>query len=268
MNRQLKTALAVSALIVATQAAAQITFYEGENFRGRAFTAEKQVNNLERHRFNDRTSSVVVERGRWEVCEDANFGGRCAVLRRGSYDSLTSAGLANSISSVRPIERRRQHDNEVAAPMETPNYAYRQRANERVYEAPVTSVRAVMGAPTERCWVERQQVSEPSRGQPNMGGAVVGAIIGGVLGHQVGGGSGKKIATVGGAVAGGAIGANVGRDGSTTTAQDVRRCENTTSGTPAYWDVTYNFRGRDHQLQMTAPPGTTIAVNGNGEPRQ
>jgi uncharacterized protein YcfJ len=268
MNRQLKTALAVSALIMTTQAAAQITFYEGENFRGRAFTADKQVNNFERHRFNDRSSSVVVERGRWEVCEDANFGGRCAVLRRGSYDSLGASGLGNSISSVRPVTHRRQYDNEVAAPMETPNYAYRQRANERVYDAPVTSVRAVMGTPTERCWVERQQVSEPSRGQPNMGGAVVGALVGGVLGHQVGGGSGKKIATVGGAVAGGVIGANVGRDGSTTSMQDVRRCENTTSGTPAYWDVTYNFRGRDHQLQMSAAPGTTIAVNANGEPRQ
>jgi len=101
-----------------------------------------------------------------------------------------------------------------------------------------------------------------------MAGAAVGALLGGVLGHQVGGGSGKKIATVGGAVAGGVIGANVGRNGSTTSVQDVRRCENTTNGTPAYWDVTYNFRGQDHKLQMTAPPGTTIAVNRNGEPRQ
>ena len=268
MNRQLKTALAVSALIMATQAAAQITFYEGENFRGRAFTADKEVNNFERNGFNDRTSSIVVDRGRWQVCEDANFGGRCAVLRRGSYDSLSESGLGNSISSVRPVNNRRQYDNEVAAPMETPNYAYRRRAHERVYEAPVTSVRAVMGAPTERCWIERQQVSEPARGQPNVGGAVVGALLGGVLGHQVGGGSGKKIATVGGAVAGGVIGANVGRDGTTTSMQDVQRCENTTSGTPAYWDVTYNFRGRDHQLQMSAAPGTTIAVNADGEPRQ
>ena len=88
-----------------------------------------------------------------------------------------------------------------------------------------------------------------------MGGAIAGALIGGVLGHQVGGGSGKDIATVGGAVAGGVIGSNVGRDGSAPRSRDVHRCENTTSGTPAYWDVTYNFRGQDHQMQMTAPPG-------------
>jgi uncharacterized protein YcfJ len=88
------------------------------------------------------------------------------------------------------------------------------------------------------------------------------------LGHQVGGGTGKDLATVGGAVAGGMIGSNVGRSGSMGSTQDVRRCENTTSGTPAYWEVTYNFRGQNHQIQTSTAPGTTIAVNGNGEPRQ
>ena len=268
MKRQIKTALAVSALILATQAMAQITFYEGENFRGRALTTDKQISNFGSNGFNDRASSIVVDRGRWEVCEDSNFRGRCVVLSRGSYDSLNASSMGNNISSVRPADSRRRYDNEVSAPMEQPNYAYRRRANERVFEAPVTSVHAVMGAATERCWVERQQVSEPARGDRNVGGAVVGALIGGVLGHQVGGGTGKDIATVGGAVAGGVIGSNVGRNGSTTGTQDVRRCENTTSGTPAYWDVTYNFRGQAHQVQMSAAPGTTVAVNRDGEPRQ
>ena len=40
------------------------------------------------------------------------------------------------------------------------------------------------------------------------------------------------------------------------------------SGPPDHWDVTYDFRGIEHRLQMSAPPGPTIAVNGNGEPRQ
>lgn len=267
MNRKLKTALAVSALVLATHAAAQITFYQGEGFRGRAFTTSAQVVNLDRNGFNDRTSSVVVERGRWEVCEDAYFRGKCVILRRGSYDSLQRLDMENNISSVRPADRRRQYD-EVEVQMETPNYAYRRRSNEREYEAPVTAVHAVMGAPTERCWIERQQVSEPGRGDRNVGGAIAGALIGGVLGHQIGGGTGKDIATVGGAVAGGVIGSNVGRDGNTYGSRDVQRCQSSVSGTPAYWDVTYNFRGRDHQLQMSAAPGATIAVNGNGEPRQ
>jgi uncharacterized protein YcfJ len=94
-------------------------------------------------------------------------------------------------------------------------------------------------------------------------------LIGGVLGHQVGGGSGKDLATVGGAVAGGVIGSNIGRDNNNNYGtRDVRRCESTTSGTPAYWDVGYRFRGTDHQVQMSAAPGSTIAVNAYGEPRQ
>jgi hypothetical protein len=31
--------------------------------------------------------------------------------------------------------------------------------------------------------------------------------------------------------------------------------------------VTYVFRGLEHRVQMSAPPGATILVNGNGEPR-
>jgi uncharacterized protein YcfJ len=265
MKRQLKIALVASTLLLATQAMAQITFYEGEGFRGRAYSASNAVPNFDRTGFNDRASSIVVDKGRWEVCEHANFQGRCVVLRQGSYNTLSALGLNEAISSVRPAANRRNYDNEVAAPMQTPDYAWRRRANERVYDAPVTSVRAVMGAPTERCWVERQQVN--SGGDRNVGGAIAGALIGGVLGHQVGGGTGKDLATVGGAVAGGVIGSNVGRNGQTTS-QDVRKCENTTSGTPAYWDVTYNFHGQDHRVQMTAPPGNTVAVNRDGEPRQ
>jgi uncharacterized protein YcfJ len=266
MNSKLKAALGLSALVLATQAAAQITFYEGEGFRGRTFAADGPVDDFGRSGFNDRASSVIVDRGSWEVCENSRFEGHCVVLRKGSYDSLRSLGMDNRISSVRPVDQRKSYPREVAAPLTAPNYEYRRRPDERVYDAPVTSVRAVVGPPQQRCWVERQQVE--SRGDPNVGGAVVGAILGGVLGHQVGGGRGQDVATVGGAVAGGAIGANVGRDRYGHPIEtDVRRCETVTSGTPAYWDVTYNFRGIDHRVQMSAPPGATIAVNERGEPR-
>jgi uncharacterized protein YcfJ len=266
MNSKLKTALAVSALIVATQAMAQVTFYEGEGFRGRAFTTTGRIGDFGRNGFNDRVSSVVVDSGRWEVCENARFEGRCVVLRRGNYESLATMGMNNRISSVRPVDANRRYENEVPVPVAEATYDYRRRANERVYDAPVTSVHAVMGAPNEHCWVERQQVA--GRGEANVGGALAGALIGGVLGHQVGGGSGKDLATAGGAVAGAVIGSNVGRDGGGTVERDVRRCENTVGGTPAYWDVTYNYRGQDHQVQMSAAPGATISVNRDGEPRQ
>lgn len=268
MNKHTKTALAAFLLVLAGHASAQITFYEGEGYRGRAFTTEKGIANLDRTGFNDRASSVVVDRGRWEVCEDARFRGRCVVLRRGSYESLAGLGLENRISSVRAVDNGRQYANEAPEPVASPNYEYRRRANERVYSAPVTSVHAVVGQATERCWIDRQQVSQPSRGAPNVGGAIVGGLLGGVLGHQVGGGTGKDVATVGGAVAGAAIGSNVGRNDNTANyAQSVRRCENVASTTPTYWDVTYRYRGINHQVQMSSDPGQTIAVNQNGDPR-
>lgn len=265
MNWKLKAALGMAALAIGTQAAAQITFYEREGFRGRAFTTDKQVGNLERFGFNDRASSAVVDRGRWQVCEHARFEGSCMILRRGSYDSLEGMGMRNSISSVRPVVREVRGVIEAPAPLPAPTYEYRQRPRERLFEVPVTSVRAVVGTPQQRCWVERQQVEE--RGSPNVGGAIAGAIIGGVLGHQIGSGRGNDAATAGGAIAGAAIGANAGRDGSTVYGQDVQRCATAPSGPPQYWDVTYRFKGAVHRVQLQAPPGRTITVNGNGAPR-
>ena len=272
MNSKLRSTLAASAVLMATHASAAITFYEGEGFRGRAFTTDKQVHNFARFGFNDRASSVVVDRGRWEVCDDAGFHGHCVVLRPGSYDTLRAMGMNNRVSSVRPVGERAHYVNEAPAPMPAPTYEYRRRPNEHVYEASVTSVRAVVGPPERRCWVERQEVVEPPRGgEPNVGGAIVGGIIGGVLGHQVGGGRGKDVATAGGAIAGAAIGSNVGREpGGPATVQtrDVQRCERGVSGPPQFWDVTYHFRGIEHHAQFSAPPGPTILVNGKGEPRQ
>ena len=269
MSYKLNAFLGAATICIATQAAAQITFYEGEGFRGRAFTTDKQVGNFERYGFNDRASSVVVDRGRWEVCSDARFEGRCVVLRRGSYESLRSLGMSNRISSVRPVNQQSSYQNEVPVPSPVPTYEYRKRANERVYDAPVTSVRAVVGPPEQRCWVERQQVVEERRGDQDVGGAVIGALIGGVLGHQVGGGRGKDAATAGGAIAGALIGGNAaGNLGGTAYAKDVQRCKTVASGRPEYWDVTYIHRGVEHRIQMSAPPGNTIAVNSRGEPRQ
>ena len=41
MNWKLKSALGMAAVAIAAQAAAQITFYDAEGFRGRAFTTDK-----------------------------------------------------------------------------------------------------------------------------------------------------------------------------------------------------------------------------------
>lgn len=265
MNKTMKIAVAAAAMGMATQALAQITFYEADGWRGRAYSANGQVRDLSRAGFNDRASSVVVDRGQWEVCEDANFRGQCMVLRRGSYETLSGMGLNNRISSVRPVKGRDRYDNEAPPPLAQPSYEWRRRPSERIVEVPVRSVHAVVGTPEQRCWVERQQVNEPSR--PNAGGVIAGALIGGILGHQVGGGTGRDIATAGGAIAGAAIGNNVANQNNSYS-RDVRRCETVSNQRPEYWDVTYDYRGVQHRVQMSAPPGRTVAVNSKtGEPR-
>lgn len=249
-------------------AAAQVTFYEREGFQGRYFTTQKAIGNFRRYGFNDRASSVVVSGELWEVCERIRFSGRCVVLRPGRYASLTAMGLNDRISSVRAVSRNARIEDHRYAPAPVAVYDYRRRPDERLYQANVTAVRAVLATPGQRCWVEREQIPQDRR-QANVPAAIAGAIIGGIIGHQLGSGSGQDIATVGGAVAGAAVGAHVGRDGEPSVqTQDVQRCESVPSqGRPDYWDVTYNFRGQEHRVQMTTPPGPTVTVNERGEPR-
>ncbi|MCM2296148.1 beta/gamma crystallin-related protein [Rhodoferax sp.] len=247
-------------------ATGQVTFYEREGFTGRAFTTVQSIDNFVQNNFNDRASSVVVAGGPWELCENNRYSGRCVVLRPGQYPSMAAMGLNDRVSSVRAMSPGVNNGGQgyESQPVAAPDY--RRRNNERLYEANVTSVRAVVGTPEQRCWVEPGQVAQ-TQGNANIPGAIAGALIGGILGHQVGGGSGKDIATVGGLIAGAAIGANVGRTDGTT--QDVQRCESTPNQAQAqYWDVSYNFRGQEHRTQMTTPPGATVTVNERGEPRR
>lgn len=271
MNKShpIRFAFGAIALAAAAQAGAQITFYENEGFRGRTYSTDRTVDDLRSSRMSNRASSVIVESGRWVVCDERRFEGRCALLRRGSYDSLQRMGLNDRISSVRSVKGRSaqgQGQYQNPEPLAAPNYEYRQRPNEALHQANVTSARAVMGPPEQRCWIERERLGE-RRSDANVGSAIVGAVIGGVLGHQVGGGSGRDLATAGGAVAGAVIGANTGRSSGAPAERDVRRCESTPNQTPAYWDVTYDYRGTAHRVQTTTDPGRTIAVNRNGEPR-
>lgn len=445
MKSTIKAAITLAALAAAAHASSQVVFYEHDNFGGRNFSTDREVRNFDRFGFNDRASSVVVESGRWEVCEQARFGGRCTVLRPGRYASLSAAGLNDRISSVHPIGRDERIADNRYAPVPTPgaqivfyehdnfqgasytttsnleslnrvgfndrvssvvidgadwqvcnDTAYRGRcvtlrpgqypslasmglndrlssvrmiddrpawhddrptygANRgyatlfqrpyfegpsvqalqpiadfrqsglngraqslevvggrwevcpnpqfggqcmllqpgryptlasmglrgpiaslraapdytvgavpprggRTYEARVTSVRAVVGTPEQRCWVDREQVERGA----NVPAAIAGALLGGVLGHQVGGGTGKDVATIGGAVAGAAIGSRIGRGDET---REVRRCDNNlpSQARAEYWDVTYDFRGLEHRVQMTAPPGATVIVDERGE---
>lgn len=80
-----------------------IELFEHDNFEGRRFSTRTNVFDLAPENFNDITSSIVVYAGQWELCTDANFGGRCVVFGPGKHPSVY--GLNDQFSSLRRIDR-------------------------------------------------------------------------------------------------------------------------------------------------------------------
>ena len=249
---------------------AQVDLYENEGFQGRSVAARSAVDDFRRVGFNDRASAAVVTGGPWEVCDDVRFGGRCVVLRPGQYPSLSAMGLNDRVSSARRVAVGVRVDERRYAPLPVVSRDYRRRDSERLFEADVTSVRAVVEDGGRQCWIEPEQVVQ-EQATANVPGALLGAVIGGILGHQVGGGTGRDVATGIGVVAGAAIGANTGRGDAAqqvVVTQNVQHCARAPGAArPAYWDVTYGFRGQTYKVQMNRPPGRTVTVNEQGEPR-
>lgn len=265
MPTKLKILLSgIALLAISGHVAAQITFYEHERFGGRSFTSQGQLKNLQRKDFDEMASSVVVSGRDWELCEQQNYGGRCVILRPGNYLSLSSMGLNERISSARPLTPGRRLDNSNYGPPPSTVYDARRRGNERLFEAEVTSVHAVMRQEKQRCWVEQR---EGPHSDSNVPASLMGALIGGVLGHQVGNGRGRDLATAGGAVAGAVVGSNLASERSSPM-QNVEHCtQQGDNRSPEYWDVGYRFGGQEHRIQMNSAPGRTIIVNRQGEPR-
>lgn len=103
LPRLLNAALALAAPVVFASAAhaGEITLYTHDNFGGPAISVRDQVPDLSADGFNDRASSVRVRSGRWQLCENANFDGRCIVLGPGEYRKLE--GFNDVLSSLREV---------------------------------------------------------------------------------------------------------------------------------------------------------------------
>ena len=253
----------------------QVAMYAPVEF-AEAAAALRQADNLAANggQYNDVHQLAVAASQRVATAQDvARLRSQQAALaaQRTATDARIQANVTQqqaAAAQLQAAEAQRQADQAQLLAAAPAAYDYRRRDNEPLYEAPVTSARAVVGPPQQRCWVERQVVETGSPGI-NVPGAVVGGVVGGILGHQIGSGRGQDLATGIGAVGGAVVGANVGRDAAGTVyTQDVQRCTNvSTPGAVDYWDVTYNFRGYEHRVQTTSPPGRTILVNGQGEPR-
>lgn len=86
--------------------AGEITLYTRANFGGPAIKLHESEPDLDKLGFNDRTSSVVVQSGRWQVCEHKQFKGRCKLLEKGEYAQLKD--FSNMMSSVRELDELAQ----------------------------------------------------------------------------------------------------------------------------------------------------------------
>lgn len=90
-----------SAPPVHSTANADVVVFSGENFSGGSRTLSGRLESFETIGFNDTVSSIIVNRGTWQFCTDANYRGNCQTLGPGRYGSL-GGGMRNQISSARP----------------------------------------------------------------------------------------------------------------------------------------------------------------------
>jgi len=170
-------------------------------------------------------------------------------------------GMNDMITSVRRIRHEDNFEDSRYAPQPLPAYDWRRRPQEYVEAVPIESVHVVYAAPQQQCWVEQSAAPANAR----TGGAIVGGLIGGILGHQIGGNGDRTATTAGGAVAGAVIGSQLARGADQP--QQVTRCTSVPSQAPDHYDISYWYHGVQHHVQTTQPPGQSILVNGNGEPR-
>jgi len=79
--------------------------YDGADYEGQRIEVQNDVSDLTRLGFNDRADSLIIARGEaWEVCEHANYRGRCEVFEGDRVDGLARLNFRNTISSARRVD--------------------------------------------------------------------------------------------------------------------------------------------------------------------
>ncbi len=124
-----------------------------------------------------------------------------------------------------------------------------------------------VSTPRQECWYETVTHHQERRGN-DTAGLIVGGIVGGILGNQVGGGNGKKVATVAGTLLGAGVGqelAGRGHPREREWTSRERRCdtvhdrhyEERTIG----YRVHYRYHGENYVTEMDRYPGDRIRVH-------
>lgn len=121
---------------------------------------------------------------------------------------------------------------------------------------------ATTSKPRQVCRDEQVAVPETYKDKHQIGGAVVGGLVGALAGHQVGGGKGKTLATVGGAAAGAFAGHEIQKnhqEKNATRTETRNVCHTVTDKTKSTktvgYDVTYTLDGQAGHIRMDHNPG-------------
>jgi uncharacterized protein YcfJ len=144
---------------------------------------------------------------------------------------------------------------------QAPNAAVQPRFAQVVAVQPITQS-VTSSKPRQVCRDEQVAVPETYKDKNQIGGAVVGGLVGALAGHQVGGGKGKTLATVGGAAAGAFAGHEIQKrhQENNQTHTEIRNVchtvtDKSTSTKTVGYDVTYTLNGQAGHIRMDHNPG-------------
>lgn len=118
--------------------------------------------------------------------------------------------------------------------------------------------------PREVCEDKVVTRQAPAKDENRIAGSALGAVVGGLLGNQVGGGNGKKLATIAGAAAGGYAGNQVQKSmqEKNTYTTTERVCHTVTDSRKELigYDVEYRLADQVATVRMDHDPGDRIPV--------
>lgn len=149
-----------------------------------------------------------------------------------------AVGRSQTISSPPPVEAAAE-----PARVEPQRLAAADAPRQAPRPAPVAERQPAVAALCQSCGRVTEVHTETRRGQASGVGAVGGAVVGGLLGNMVGGGNGKKLATVAGAVGGGYAGNEIEKNQKSYTV----------------WVIKVEERdGRTRRFERSSDPGLRV----------
>lgn len=148
----------------------------------------------------------------------------------------------------------------------TYGFANGNRGPEYAQVVSVKPVKQTTSTPHEVCGDQTVVHREQYKDQNQLGGTAVGAVAGALVGHQIGGGKGKDLATIGGAVAGGFAGREIQKkhqENNPSYSTVEHRCRTVTSQTSKTiaYDVTYEYDGQHQHARLDHDPGSRVQVS-------